>query len=245
MLPSAVAAAALLAVLSPAGGVWLVVPTVAVLAVVVPRGLGPAARITAVLVGAIALFSIPSIAIGPSFIRGASGGEITTSTRGREPRASTERLAGIRHLAGCRFPQPPVGLAGRVCADRDPARGRGRRHGARLAPARLGDPALPRDRPRRLPRRPRPRSRRAELAVAEREGDGGGLSRRRRRGCRGQRRAARDRPARRGRRHRQRDRGGSAVVERPRVLECVARAALASSPSSRASASGSPDRALR
>ena len=40
MLPSAIATAALLAVLSPAGGVWLVVPAAAVLVVVVPRGLG-------------------------------------------------------------------------------------------------------------------------------------------------------------------------------------------------------------
>src|SRR5262249_52932865 len=39
-LPSALAAAALFAVLSPAGGVWLVVPTIVVLVLLVPRGLG-------------------------------------------------------------------------------------------------------------------------------------------------------------------------------------------------------------
>ncbi len=78
-LPSALATAALLAVLSPAGGVWLVVPAAAVLAAVVSRGLGSATRITAVLVGAIALLSIPSISIGRAFIHGASGGDITSN----------------------------------------------------------------------------------------------------------------------------------------------------------------------
>ena len=52
---------------------------VAVLALIVPRGFGRAARIVAVLLGAIALLSIPSIAIGPAFIRGASTNEVTSS----------------------------------------------------------------------------------------------------------------------------------------------------------------------
>ena len=90
MLPSAVAAAALLAVLSPAGGVWLVIPAAAVLALIIPRGFGTTARIVAVLLGAIALLSIPSIAIGPAFIRGASDERGHVERRGREPRASAQ-----------------------------------------------------------------------------------------------------------------------------------------------------------
>ncbi len=79
-LPSALAAAALLAILSPAGLVWLLVPTAAVLAVLVSRGLQASARTAIGLVAFVAILSIPSIAIARSFISGASGGEITTST---------------------------------------------------------------------------------------------------------------------------------------------------------------------
>ncbi len=78
-LPSALAAAALFAILSPAGLVWLLVPTAAVIAVLASGGLQASARAAIGLVGFVVILSIPSIAIARSFISGASGGEITTS----------------------------------------------------------------------------------------------------------------------------------------------------------------------
>ena len=78
--PAAVAVAALFAVLSPAGGVWLVAPTLVVIAFLIRRGLSSSVRVAATLVGLIAVLSIPSISIARSFIKGASGGEITSST---------------------------------------------------------------------------------------------------------------------------------------------------------------------
>ena len=79
-LPSALAAAALFAILSPAGVVWLLVPAAAVVTFLVSRGLRSSARVAIGLVAFVALLSIPSIAIARSFITGASGGEITTSS---------------------------------------------------------------------------------------------------------------------------------------------------------------------
>jgi hypothetical protein len=79
-LPSALAVAALFAVLSPAGAVWLLLPMIVAIAVLSPHGLRRSARIGAALAGMIALLSIPSIAIARSFFGGASGGEITSST---------------------------------------------------------------------------------------------------------------------------------------------------------------------
>ena len=79
-VPPALAVAALFAVLSPAGGVWLLVPTLVVAAILVRRGLSSSARTAAALVGLIAVLSIPSIAIARAFVEGASGGEITSST---------------------------------------------------------------------------------------------------------------------------------------------------------------------
>jgi hypothetical protein len=78
-VPPALAVAALFAVLSPAGGVWLLVPTLVVAVILIRRGLSSSARTAAALVGLIAVLSIPSIAIARAFVGGASGGEITTS----------------------------------------------------------------------------------------------------------------------------------------------------------------------
>ena len=78
--PAAVAVAALFAVLSPAGGVWLVAPALVVIAFLIRRGLSSSVRVAAALVGLIAVLSIPSISIARSFLKGASGGEITSST---------------------------------------------------------------------------------------------------------------------------------------------------------------------
>ena len=79
-IPAALAAAALLAILSPAGGVWLVAPALVVLVILIRRGLRSSIRVVAVLVALIAVLSIPSISIAPAFVSGASGGEITSST---------------------------------------------------------------------------------------------------------------------------------------------------------------------
>jgi hypothetical protein len=81
-VPAAVAVAGLFAVLSPAGGIWLVVPALAVVAVLIGLRLGlqPSFRAAATLLVLVAALSIPSIAIARSFVKGASGGEITTST---------------------------------------------------------------------------------------------------------------------------------------------------------------------
>jgi hypothetical protein len=78
--PAAVAVAALFAVLSPAGGVWLVVPTLVVIAFLIRRGLSSSVKVAATLVGLIAVLSIPSISIAHSFLKGATGGEITSNT---------------------------------------------------------------------------------------------------------------------------------------------------------------------
>jgi hypothetical protein len=78
-IPAALATAALLAVLSPAGGVWLVAPAALVLVVLLRRGARSSVRVVAVLVALIAVLSIPSISIARSFVSGASGGEITNS----------------------------------------------------------------------------------------------------------------------------------------------------------------------
>ena len=78
--PAAVAVAALFAVLSPAGGVWLVAPALVVIALLIRRGMSSSVRVAATLVGLIAVLSIPSISIARSFLKGATGGEITSST---------------------------------------------------------------------------------------------------------------------------------------------------------------------
>ena len=78
-IPAALATAALLAVLSPAGGVWLVAPAVLVLVVLFRRGARSSVRVVAALVALIAVLSIPSISIARTFISGASGNEITSS----------------------------------------------------------------------------------------------------------------------------------------------------------------------
>src|SRR5262249_52211490 len=77
-LPSALSVAALLAILSPAGAVWLLVPAAVALVVVVPLGLRSSARIAAAVVGAIVVLSVPSIAIARSFLGGASSDELTS-----------------------------------------------------------------------------------------------------------------------------------------------------------------------
>jgi hypothetical protein len=78
-VPAAIAVAGLLAILSPAGGIWLIAPAVVVLVALVRRGLASSLRAVAGLVVLVLLLSIPSLAIARSFISGASGGEITSS----------------------------------------------------------------------------------------------------------------------------------------------------------------------
>jgi hypothetical protein len=77
---TALGVAALLAILSTAGAVWLLVPALVGLAVFAARGLRVSARIVAALVGVIALLSLPSISSSGSFISGLSSSEATTRT---------------------------------------------------------------------------------------------------------------------------------------------------------------------
>jgi hypothetical protein len=79
-LPVALAVAAIVAILSPAGGIWLAVPAVAVVAVLVRRGAAPLARGTVAFVLLVAILSVPSLAIARVFLGGASSAEVTTSS---------------------------------------------------------------------------------------------------------------------------------------------------------------------
>jgi hypothetical protein len=79
-LPTALAVAALVAVLSPVGAVWLLLPAIVVLVGLGLQGLRRSGRIAVALAGAIALLSIPSIAVARPFIRGVVEGEVTSST---------------------------------------------------------------------------------------------------------------------------------------------------------------------
>jgi hypothetical protein len=76
---AALPTAALFAVLSPAGAVWLLVPAIVAGVILFRLGLRPLARSGLSLIVLVALLSIPSIALTRSFVSGASGGEITTS----------------------------------------------------------------------------------------------------------------------------------------------------------------------
>jgi hypothetical protein len=78
-LPAALAVAALFAILSVAGGVWLLVPAAIVAVILVRRGLIRSLRVGARLVGLVALLSLPSLVIARAFLKGASGGSITSS----------------------------------------------------------------------------------------------------------------------------------------------------------------------
>jgi hypothetical protein len=78
-IPAAVAVAALFAVLSPAGAVWLVLPVVIVLALLAARGARAFARSAGSLVALVAVLSVPSLAIASTFLRGAAGDELTAS----------------------------------------------------------------------------------------------------------------------------------------------------------------------
>ena len=79
-VPAAVAVAAILAILSPAGGIWLIVPAGVVIAVLAARGLVTFARGALAFVAIIALLSIPSLALARTFLGGASNAEVTQSS---------------------------------------------------------------------------------------------------------------------------------------------------------------------
>ncbi len=223
--PAAVAVAALFAVLSPAGGVWLVAPTLVVIAVLIRRGLSSSVRVAAALVGLIAVLSIPSISIARSFIKGASGGEITSSTEVANLGHPLDSLQAFGIWPATDFRSPPhnssltnvligVLLLAVVASLLFAWRRRAWAMPLYLVTGRWRHPAALRSRPRR-----------PELAVAEREGDGGGVAGAgRRRGCR-RSGALRDGTTHRGGGHRRRDRRRRPVVERARVLECLAGAA--------------------
>jgi hypothetical protein len=78
-VPAAVGVAALFAVLSPAGGVWLVALTLVVAGLLLVRGRGTFLRAATWMVVLVAVLSIPSIVIARSFISDASSGELTAT----------------------------------------------------------------------------------------------------------------------------------------------------------------------
>ncbi len=80
MLPPAIAVAALLAILSPAGGVWLGVPILASLVMLARGGIRGAAVRTASMTALVVALSVPSILIAQVFVKGAVGGDITSSS---------------------------------------------------------------------------------------------------------------------------------------------------------------------
>ena len=173
-IPAALAAAALFAVLSPAGGVWLAAPVLVVSSSFSPR-LSSSVRVVVVLVALIAVLSIPSISIARSFVYGASGGEITRARRSRtsDIRSTASRRSGSGRP---RTSAAAAQLVGDVRPHRRPAaRGRGRGP-VRRAPTSLGDASLRGHRRCRDPAPLRARPGQPELAVAEREGDGRGVT---------------------------------------------------------------------
>jgi hypothetical protein len=80
VVPVAIATAALLAVLSLAGAIWLVLPAIVAAVALVRRGYRWSVRAGAALVAATAVLSLPSIAVARKFVGGVAGGEITTRT---------------------------------------------------------------------------------------------------------------------------------------------------------------------
>jgi len=79
VVPTAVALAALIAVLTPAGGVWLVTPGIVVAVLLIRRGLRLFVRAVSALVVLVALLSVPSLATARTFLSGAAGGDVTSS----------------------------------------------------------------------------------------------------------------------------------------------------------------------
>lgn len=76
-VPITVAVAALLAVLSLAGAVWLIVPGLVVLAIFYRHDLRACVWRIPLIVGAIAVLSLPSLVLARSFISGATNGPVT------------------------------------------------------------------------------------------------------------------------------------------------------------------------
>ena len=243
--PAAVAVAALFAVLSPAGGVWLVAPALVVIALLIRRG--------AVVIGksgghsrGLDRGSVDSVDLDCPLVHQRRERRRNHIEHGsRQPRTPAGQPPGLRDLAGDRLPQPSAQLVADERADRRSAPGGRGEPPVRLAPTSVGDAALPRHRRWRHPAALRPRTRRPELAVAECEGDGGGVTGAGRRRGRRRSSALRDGTTHRGGGHRRCDRRRRPVVERARVLECLAGAAGHSWPSCRQSAIASPDRARR
>jgi hypothetical protein len=80
MLPPAIAVAALFAVLSPAGGVWLGIPILVSLVVLARDGTRKLVVRAGFMTALVAALSVPSILIARVFVNGAAGGDITSSS---------------------------------------------------------------------------------------------------------------------------------------------------------------------
>ena len=80
MVPVALAVAAILAILSPAGGIWLVVPALVVVVFALRGGPITFARTMVAFVALIALLSVPTLAIARTFVGGASSAPVTQSS---------------------------------------------------------------------------------------------------------------------------------------------------------------------
>lgn len=79
VIPTAFALAALIAILTPAGGIWLVTPAIIVSVLLIRRGLVLFVRAATVLVVLVALLSVPAVSTARTFIRGAAGGAVTST----------------------------------------------------------------------------------------------------------------------------------------------------------------------
>jgi hypothetical protein len=79
-VPAALAAAALTGVLSPAGLVWLVVPTALCVLALARSGLASLVAGGWRVLVAVAVLSVPSLLIGYTFLHGAANDELTSST---------------------------------------------------------------------------------------------------------------------------------------------------------------------
>lgn len=79
VVPTGVALAALIVVLTPAGGIWLVTPGIVVAVLLIRRGLWVFVRAASALVVLVVLLSVPALVTARTFVRGAADGAVTST----------------------------------------------------------------------------------------------------------------------------------------------------------------------